>query len=135
MSATKAYTTVLSYGGTTYASGNTWVPVTVIEKIEPPAPKADDIDVTVISSANEAREFIPGWANGGECKLTVQWDSTQSAALYALFRTMKGWKIIFPDTHGVGFTGYINEFGTPVDEEGIITNEITIKVTGLPVEI
>ena len=130
--ATKGYGTTLSYGNNaTYAASTTWTALTKILSIEPPAPEADDIDTTEIASADEHREFEPGWADGGEAKFTVKWDETQSVAIYGLFRTMKGWKVLLAGSAGlIGFSGYIKAIGTPIDEEGIVTNEITIKITG-----
>jgi hypothetical protein len=130
----KSYGIIIAYGNQpTQAASTTWTDVTFLENIEPPSVDADDIDVTTLTSANEFRAFIAGYADGGEGKFTVQWDNTQSVALYGLFRTQKGWRITLPGTGGtVKFDGYIKGFGVPVDEEGIITNEITIKVTGQP---
>src|SRR5688572_13363667 len=98
---TKAYQTTLEYGDqSTYSGSSSWTAVTTIEAIEPPTPEADDIDVTHLSSADEFREFLAGWADGGEMTMTVQWDETQSVALYALFRTQRGYRVNFPSSSG-----------------------------------
>jgi hypothetical protein len=134
--AQKSYGTIVSFGDqSTYSASTTWTPITQAIKVDPPEVSVDDIKTTNLTSPNEAHEYLPGFKEGGEGKITIQYAHTQTAALYALLGVQKGYKVILPDTHGIGFDGYIKSFGTPIDDEGIVTNDITFKVTGLPVVI
>lgn len=129
---TKAYGTTIEYGNaSTYAASISWTKLARVDSIEPPAPEADDIDASHLESEDETREFLPGWSDSGEGKFAVQYDDTQSIALHALYRTMKGWRVTPSDGSKWGFTGYIKAISPAViDEEGLITSEVTIKVTG-----
>lgn len=135
------YKAALYYGdAATYAGSTTWTEITAIEELEPPSIAVDDIETKHLKTADRYKTYVGGWADGGEVTATLQWDITQYTALAALLRTVKGWKVLFSDegaTHagGVGFEGYIKGIGTPVEIEGKVMFDITIKVTGKPTTI
>lgn len=130
---------ILQYGnGATVADSTSWTDVaTLVDIPNVPQLKADDIDTSHMLTPGQVKTFDPGWADAGEVSFTVQYDKTQNAALYALFRQPKGFRVLFPDAPGPSgskwsFDGYINAFSNPVDREGIITTDIAIKVSGQP---
>lgn len=137
---TQSYDTLFEYGdGATAAASTTWTAIAGVQDIKPPKIEAKDIDTTVIDSPNQFETFIPGWANGGEAEIKIQFDATQGAALYALFRTPKGFRIVFNDAPAGGTSsnlamdGYIKGFQNEIEKEGIVTATITVKVSGQPV--
>ena len=134
--AAKGSKTKLAYGNQpTAAASTTWTDLATITDITPPEVGADDIDVSHMESPNEYKQFQPGWADSGEVTVTVQMDKTQQAALWALFRVPKGFRITFNDVPTGStwkFDGYINKFGNEVERAGIVTAKLTVKVTGEP---
>jgi hypothetical protein len=132
--ANKGSKTKLAYGDQeTYAASGAFTPIAKVIDINPPNIEADDIDVSHMESPDEHKEFDPGWADGGEVELTIQYEKAKNATVYGLFRQKKGWEMEFSDGSVWGFDGYIKGFGNEVDREGIITLVITIKVSGKPV--
>ena len=122
--AVKAVGSSLSYGDTAdYASVTTWTPLAGCKNFKPPKPAAKDIDITTLDSPNETEEMLPGLAKSGTVEATLRYDPVQSAAVYAMFRAVKGWKILYPDGSGWKFNGYISEFG---DEE-LVNGEIIMS--------
>jgi hypothetical protein len=130
---------ILQYGnGASVEESNSWTDIaTLVDIPNVPQLKADDIDTSHMLTPGQVKTFDPGWADAGECSFVIQYDKTQNAALYNLFREPKGWQCLFPDGPGPSgskwkFDGYINGFTNAVDREGIITAEISIKISGEP---
>src|SRR4051794_14657133 len=100
---TKGTKTKLEFGnGADVATSTTWTPIAKITDINPPEIKADDIDVSNMDSPADDdglpfAEFEPGWAEAGEVEVTAQFDKTQDAAVYGLFRVPKGYRMVFAD--------------------------------------
>jgi hypothetical protein len=133
MSRTKGTKTKLEYGDAVdVATSASWTAIAKITDITPPEIKAEDIDVSNMDSADLFSEFEPGWAEGGEVECTIQFDKTQDAAVYGLFRQPKGWRMTFADTSMWQFNGYINSFGNEVERKGIVTTKIKLKISGKP---
>jgi hypothetical protein len=131
----KTYGTILEYGDTAdYATAVTWTAVTLVDKIKPPKVSADRIDTTHLLSANEFKDKLPGLAEGGDLELTVQYDKTEANTLYGFFRTVKAFRLKYPDLSGWKLNGFISEYG---DEEvvngDIVRTTLTITVTNKPV--
>jgi hypothetical protein len=137
--AQKGSQVIMQYGNNpTYAASTTWTDIAEIIDITPPNIEADDIDASHMLSPNQMKEFLPGWGDGGEVELTVQYDKTRNAALYTLFRQPKGFRIMFADAPGPsgskwGLDGYVKGLQNTVEREGVITADLKIKVTGTPV--
>ena len=140
MTPTQGYLAKFQYGDQpTGPASTTWTDFTSILDIKPPKIEAKDIDVSVMDSPNQAEVYLPGWANGGEAELKIQFDKVQQNTVYGLFRTPKGFRIMFNDgtqaTTGSNlvFTGYIKTFQNEVNREGLVTADVMVKVSGLPV--
>src|SRR5580704_10135702 len=98
MSVTQGYQTVISYGNMPTASGSTaWVDFAGIDDIKPPKVESEDIDVSHMQSPDQFKQFVAGWANGGEAEVKIQFEKTQNATVYGLFRANKGFRITFAD--------------------------------------
>ena len=130
---TPGHSTLFAYGNqATFAESTSWTEVAQIVDIGPPEIEADDIDVSNMKSPEQFKQFDPGWADAGEVEVTVQYEKAAATALYALFRQKKGFKMTFEDGSSWGLDGYIKKFGGEVDREGVITQTITVKVSGKP---
>jgi hypothetical protein len=130
---TQGYETILSYGNMPTASGSTaWTDFAGILDIKPPKIESEDIDVSNMASPGQFKQFTAGWANGGEIEVKIQFEKTQNATVYGLFRTNKGFKITFADGSTWLADGYIKSFANEVDREKIVTADIGVKVSGQP---
>jgi hypothetical protein len=136
---TGSYLTSLQFSDTPSPSGAaSWTPVASIIDLKPPKIESTDLDTTVLDSPDMFETALPGWGKSGEATVKIQFEKTQQAALYGLFRTPKGFRIVFPDgtspTTGstLAWPGWINGFQNAVEKKDIITAEITVKVNGKP---
>lgn len=122
--------------GTTLAnsatSGGTYTAVVELTDVNFPEPVAADVELTHYGSSNSVEEYIAGWINGGDVTFTCNYTTANYAALLALLRTSKFWKITLPDTHTIIFPGYINKIGGAIPNKDRVTNTFTMKVTDLP---
>src|SRR5882672_2528425 len=93
--------------------------IALCKSIDCPEIVADDVDVTVLLSANQFREWIAGFADGGQVTLELQYDHLQFATLYGLFRTPSAFRILFSDASKFDHNGYINSLKpqVPLDKE------------------
>jgi hypothetical protein len=123
---------------TTVAATTTFTNYATIMSVTPPSPKVHEIKTTAHDTTSAAQTYTAGLIEPGEAKFTVQYDKTQSAAIYALLRAPKGFKIGYPDhsgtvvTDGSGFTfnGFVQEIGAESPIDDLCTNEVTVKVSG-----
>ena len=139
MSTTPGYLSKFQYGNMPTASGsNSWTDFSQILSIKPPAISSKDIDISVMDSPSQFEQFIPGWANGGEVEVKVQFEKSQQATIYGNFRKLLGYRIVFNDavtTNGsnLAMDGYISKFQNEIDRENLVTADITVKISGKPV--
>ena len=131
MAITKGYNTKISYGEVTETP--TYTLLAGVTEITPPKPTAAKIDTTHFESPDEFRENEPGLAEVDDVEVTLQFAKTQAAAVYALFRAKKKFKIEFADDSTWVCTGFISGYGDEIDREGIVTTAVTIAVSGKPV--
>jgi hypothetical protein len=137
--ATKGSKTRFEFGnGITVAESTTWTPFAKVLEVHPPKIKADDIDTSHMESEEEFKEFDPGWAEGGDVEIKIQFEKVQNETIYGLFRQPKGYRMVFNDAPQPSgskwkFSGYINGFANEVDRAGIVTADVTVKITGKPV--
>jgi hypothetical protein len=133
MSVTQGYQTIFSYGNMPTASGSTaWTDFAGIDDIKPPKIESEDIDISNMTSPDQFKQFVAGWANGGEAEVKIQFEKSQNATIYGLFRVNKGYKITFADGSAWAFDGYIKSFANEVDREKIVTADTMVKISGKP---
>jgi len=128
MAAVATYGTTVSIGGTA---------LTGITDITPPSFSRGTIDITNIASDDHAKEFIPGFADGGEMSVTVivgagSGISTISGYM-SDYTTAKACSITLATGGSVAFDGWV----TKVQFDGLSAGDnaakatIGIKPTGL----
>jgi hypothetical protein len=131
---TPGHSTKFEFGdAATYAISTTWTEIAQILEIGPPEVEADDIETSNMQSPEQFKTFDPGWADAGEIEVTLQYEKAEAVTLYGLFRIKKGFRMTFEDTSKWSLNGYIKKFGGEIDREGVITQTITVKVSGKPV--
>jgi hypothetical protein len=136
---TKGHSVVIGYATeiadlttVTSATGGFTAIANLVDVPAPGAPEAEDIDISHMLSPEQYEEFAAGWANAGEAALTIQYAKVQAAALIALFRTRKTWRVTFLDNSVWCFQGYIKAYGKETPRKGYITQTITLKLSGKP---
>jgi len=133
MAVTKGHSTVIEYGNqATYTGSTSWTKLAGVVSVTPPSPEADDIDVSNMDSEEQFKEFEPGWADGGEVEMSIQFDADQASTVYGMFRQKAGYRVTFSNGAKWGVSGYIKSYGDEVEREGIVTTSIKIKVSGKP---
>ena len=131
--AVKGTKTILSYGSMPTPSGSTWTDIASILDIKPGKVEAEDIDTSTMDSDQEFNEYDPGWANAGEITCKIQFDKTQNAAIYALFRQKVGLKITFSEGSTWTASGYLKTFENESERLKVVTADTTWKLSGVPV--
>jgi hypothetical protein len=135
----KGHSVIIEHGNqSTHEASTVWTAVAELVDITPPNVEADDIETSHMLTPEQFKTFDPGWADGGEVEFTVQYEKAKNATLYGLFRQPKGYRVLFADAPGPSgsrwkFNGHVKGFSNEVDREGLITADITIKISGKPV--
>lgn len=123
------------------SDGNSYTNVADVMSITPPNITVGSGESTVLDSANAAKEFVPGWMDGGDASMSLRMGQAVLNTVYGFLRTTYYWKILFPLITGEtnnstwAFQGHITAFGNPqfgTDNDDPIGLDITIKVTGKP---
>lgn len=130
---TPGHSTKFAFGShATVLASNTWTEIAQVVEISPPEVEADDIETSNMQSPEQFKTFDPGWADGGEVEITVQYEKQATTTIYGLFRVKKGFKMTFEDGAIWSFDGYLKKLGGEVDREGLITQTLTFKISGKP---
>jgi hypothetical protein len=127
--ATKGHSTTLGYSG---IPPTTYTPVAKITDIKPPAPESEDINVSHMESPEQWEEVTAGWADAGEVETTIQYEKAANATIYGLLRQDKTYKITFSDNSTWVFQGFLKKFANEVERKGIVTANISIRISGKP---
>ncbi|WP_447978081.1 phage tail tube protein [Candidatus Nitrospira bockiana] len=140
MGGTAAFGTLLKRGDG--GGPETFTTVGNVKDIQGPDMSMDLEDVTTHSSAAAGifKEWLPLLMDGGEVKADVLWDpadvSHQGIQTDQTNRVKRNWQMVFPTTPAktASFAGYVTKFPFKAPVKGVISRELTIKVTG-PVTI
>lgn len=131
--AVKGYGATLKYqvGG----SGS-FIALGRVKSIKPAKITAKSIDTTVLDSADEFEEMIPGLASGGEIEVTLEYSASWTETLYGLFRSQTNYQVVYADETGWQYAGFLNEIGDDEVVNGeIVMTTVKIQVTGKPAQI
>lgn len=130
---TKGHSTIIEVGdAATVDASAAWTKLGKVTEVTPLTLEGDEIDVSHMESADQWREFDPGWAEAGEIDVTLQYRADDNAAIYELFRVTRGYRITFADGSKWTAAGFIKTFGNEVEREGIVTTSVGIKLSGAP---
>ena len=127
--------------GTTleYGDGTPDTKVMHVRSFSGPDGDTVDINTTDYDVTDDFQTFIAGMSDGGEITLTVKYDPTEFAGLYDQVGVKQDWTLTFNDGQdtpsSLDFKGYLKfpsvEF-EDAEDDGLVTNELTIKVSGKP---
>lgn len=138
MSTLGAQTTISFGNQSTHQASNSWTVFANVTEITPPSLEADDVETSHMTTPNQIRTFIPGWAESSDGELVLEFSASEARKVYDLFRVPKGFCIDFPEGptpsgSKLKFNGYIKSVGTESPFDGLITMPVTIKISGAPV--
>ncbi|MCK9281385.1 MAG: phage tail tube protein [Melioribacteraceae bacterium] len=115
-------------------SNPTFAAIAEINSISGPNLSRDTIDVTSLDSTGGYREFIPGFRDGGEISLDMNFTHDGFADLKADFEMEGVWdyQIVFANTDVTtfDFAGIITAIGIAVPMDDKVTASVTIKISG-----
>jgi hypothetical protein len=133
MSVTKGATTTIAYGNAaTHGDSSSWTDFAGVTEVTPPTFEADEIETSNMNSVEQWKEFVSGWADAGELEVTLQYDKDATEDIFALFREDRGFRITFSDGSTWEFSGFIKSYGDEIDREGIVTTQVSMKLSGIP---
>lgn len=110
-----------------------------LTKIGSPSIKWDTAESTALDTADDFKQFLPTFAEGGEVSISGNFDFADEGQKAMLDAMASGkddlaCSIVFPA--GIGaqwdFKASVNAFSTSAETAGIVTFDATLKVTGKP---
>lgn len=111
-----------------------WVTIAEVTNIAGPGFTRDLIEVTSLDSTGGWREFIPGFRDGQNVVLSMNYTRASLDEFLADFEDneVQNYEIILPDNTSIEFEGFVQEFPLTIPTDAQITMEVTIKISGLP---
>lgn len=97
----------------------------------------DSIETFTLDDAPN-KTFAPGWVDGGELSIRTAYDPSTTIGHSQLNTLMTNrvtakWKIILPTTTLIDeFDAFITGVERPIEQDGLIEQTFTCKVTGAP---
>jgi len=144
-----AATTGISSFGTLLKVGDgqtteTFATVAEVHDISGPGIKLDLIEATHHESPDATREFLPGLKDLSEVTFEIAFVPTNAThSLTTGFlkdwkdRTKRNYQLVFPDTGPTtwAFSGYVTGFNVKAPVDGLLTADVTIRLTGALTEV
>ena len=113
--------------------------VAEVTTLTPPSQVFGEIQTTHLSTPGATHTYRPTLADPGEVALTLNYipGGTEDAAIRALFdRSTRNFEIEYPNGARVQFSGFARNFEPQaVELEGLLTANVTIRVSGKPTYI
>lgn len=118
-------------------NGSTYDEVGNIVSISAPSGTLNMIDATNLASPNNFREYLPGYLDGGECRVTAHLDpevadASNQLLVYAKFtgRAEGTFRIVLASGPYIQFDGYVTSWEPfEIPEEGVVGLSFGIKIT------
>jgi hypothetical protein len=112
----------------------TWVDIAAVRNMEGPALLCETIDSTTHDESAGYRSYIEGLRDSGDVTMEIAYDpaAASHAWLHATGRgTIKAYRLTFPDTGATtwSFSGLVTSFTPKEPVDGLMTADVTIKVT------
>lgn len=111
-----------------------WESIAEVTNIAGPGFTRDLIEVTSLDSVSGWREFIPGFRDGNNVVLSMNYTRASLDAFLSDFESddVQYYEIVLPDNTSIEFEGFVQEFPLTIPTDAQITMEVTIKITGAP---
>ena len=117
------------------SGSGTWEVVSNVTSISGPNMSKDTIEVTNMSDS-DWRRFISGLKDGGNVSLSVNFSRDGYDKLLSDFQSdgAANYEIVLPDVDktSLEFQGIVTEFPLEIPLDDVVTQDITVKVTGQP---
>lgn len=112
----------------------TWTTIASVRNIEGPSLLSEVIDATTHDESTGYRSYIEGLRDSGDLTMEIAYDpaAASHAWIHATGRgTIKDYKLTFPDTGTTtwSFSGLVTNFTPKAPVDGLMTADVTIKVT------
>jgi predicted secreted protein len=111
----------------------------IVGDIDGPSTSMSPIEVTPHKTSDFYREYKPGLIDPGEIGFKMNYikDNTVQEGLKADFdaRTLRHFRMVFPDSYTVAFTGFVSEYSQSEPSEAAITYQVKIKISGAIAEV
>jgi hypothetical protein len=131
-----AFGTLIKLGNGT-GTAESFTTIAEVGDIDGPADSVDTIEVTSHSSPQARKEFIASLIDSGEISFPmwfVPTDSTQDAETglqyYKNERLAANFQMVFPDDTQVAFSALVTKFGMKAPVSGVLSADVTLKITG-----
>lgn len=126
-------TTAARIGKGTTFTGLLLAAIAEVLKISGPNQSADDVDASSMDSADSFKEFIPGFRDGGELNLELNYLKANVASFYAALAVADTFTLTFPCGSTWVFSGYLKSINQETPFDAKMTMSGTFKITGKPV--
>lgn len=119
-----------------------WGQLAEVYSLSGPQNQSTVTNVTHLTSAGKAKEKVPGFLDGGQVTVRVNFSEQNLADFYdRLPGATDGppswgrydWCIQYPDGSQWYFQGFVQGLPVEVPEDDRITHEVTIEVSGRPI--
>jgi predicted secreted protein len=116
-------------------SSETFTAIAEVTNLGGPTMTKEQIEVTSLDSTGGYREYIPGFRDGGEVTLSMNFTRAGYILLKAAFdgETTDNYKITVPSPNAItfDFAAFISNLSAPnATPDGAIAAEVTLKVDG-----
>ncbi len=116
------------------SSSGVYAALAEVTNIAGPSMSRDMIDATNLDSTNGYREYIPGFRDGGEIVLTMNFTVNGYEQMHLDFANDAAinYQLVLPDAgaYTLGFAGLVTGLPLTVPTDSQISIDVTIKITG-----
>lgn len=123
-----SYGTLVAYGDATTTTNN----LAEVIDVSIDGFKVNTTNFSHLASDNATRENKPGMGEPPMVSITINYNETVYAALVALYRLQKYWRVTFPDSSYFLCYGHITELPINVPDDDRLTCAIKLQTTGKP---
>lgn len=118
--------------------GGSYADIANILSITPPNQQRDALETTKHNDSHRFRTFIPGLVDPGEVSLNVAYDPADATHEFQSelgSATVASYRITFPTTpaNTLTFDAFLTSFEPTGEVDGLLTANVTYKVSGQPV--
>ena len=93
---------------------------------------AADLNRTTMDSPSGWEEFIAGLKNAGELTVDLLYETDNHDVVQGALGTSDTWTITLPEASTFVCAGYVNNLGLEIPMDDLISQSLTIKLSGLP---
>lgn len=115
-------------------NGSAFENISEVNSITGPSKTRDTIDVTSLDSVGGYREHIPGFRDGGQVQLNMNFTRATYDKMNTDYESsaLGYYQIVLPDTEHTtfDFAGFVTELPLSISADDKITADVTIKVSG-----